>query len=192
MWPPRGRRLSLEPSWAQRRVTALIGMPQRHPGSELKLQHPTVRAKRADLSLCISLARWSRGLYAVHPTEVLNQGGVPQAGRPTATTSIRHDQRAPLRCDYYSKLKLRPSRARGTRPSCQLRRPPIRLATPAADRRAPQRRAECRGAETADRQGAFWPMHDLLLQHQQRVASGSTTSRLTPVRSSRPRRPVAP
>ena len=40
---------------------------------------------------------------------------------------------------------LRPSRARGTRPSRQPRRPPIGLATPAAYRRAPQRSAERRG-----------------------------------------------
>ena len=40
---------------------------------------------------------------------------------------------------------LRPSRARGMRPSRQPRRPPIGLATPAAYRRAPQRSAERRG-----------------------------------------------
>jgi protein-disulfide isomerase len=27
-------------------------------------------------------------------------------------------------------------------------------------------------AEAADRQGVFWPMHDLLLQHQQELQAG--------------------
>jgi hypothetical protein len=40
-------------------------------------------------------------------------------------------------------------------------------------------------AEAADRQGAFWPMHDLLLQHQQELQAGDAVPRLSSAAAAR-------
>ena len=69
----------------------------------------------------------------------------------------------------------------------RLRRRPLRLAAPAAQRRSPARAAGGRGGRGRAAQGAFWEMHDLLLEHQdalriprpdrlRRASSGSTSS----------------
>jgi hypothetical protein len=172
-----------------RKITASIGMPQRHPGPSW---HCSIRrfAPNARTSACAFLPRvgavaCTRSTQPSFSTRVecRRRGGQPRRavlGMISAHLCV---------VTIASQHKLRPSRARGTRPSRQLRRPPIRLATPVADRRAPQRRAECRGRGPTRR----------ILAHARpaaaastRVASGFATSRLTPVRSSRRRRPVAP
>ena len=74
---------------------------------------------------------------------------------------------------------LRPGRAGHPRAARRLRRPPLRLAPPAAERRPSEGPARRGGTEAAAAQGSFWEMHDLLLQHQDalRVAISSDTPR---------------
>ena len=61
---------------------------------------------------------------------------------------------------------LRPSRAGHPRAARRLRRRPVRLAPPAANDVHPNAQLAAEAAEAAADQGAFWEMHDLLLDHQ--------------------------
>ncbi|MFC7643791.1 DsbA family protein [Streptosporangium lutulentum] len=61
---------------------------------------------------------------------------------------------------------LRTGGSRRPRAARQLRRRPLRLAAPAAQRRPPERAAGRRGVRGGGRTGAFWEMHDRLLEDQ--------------------------
>jgi hypothetical protein len=58
----------------------------------------------------------------------------------------------------------KPSRSSVNSP--RIRRPPLRVAPSAAQRRAPAAQLAAEASEAVAAQGAFWQMHDLLLDHQ--------------------------
>ena len=127
----------------------------------------------------------------------------PCRSTPSATTcAARRSRRSRGRVRRLRVPVLRPGRAGGSRAAGRLRRRSLRLAAPAAQRRAPARPARCRGSRGGGQASAFWEMHDLLLGHQGALrppdlvgyaATSASTSRGSPTTSSStPARPTWP
>ena len=85
--------------------------------------------------------------------------------RTAITSAGRSGRRSPwwstaVRVPYCGQADRRPGTAG------RLRRRPLRVPAPAPERRAPHAQLASEGAEAAARQGKFWDMHDLLMEHQ--------------------------